>query len=239
MLAKEIQLRHKAPVISIQVLDGAGVPIPEEGGETLQPHRVLISSEEQFKMFALPALKPCGKYKLTAHEGSRVRKVGFVTFHSKCDPDYSENCLTCLTNQGDLAIHSLPDLRRQVLQTQCMKKEDVIGISSLAFTPDGEAFYQCSSSELQRVSMAAANVLLPKGSVAVDLGERIEILEHNLGDKFKEVNLTEDAAKENQLNEKAADEDSSMPAPIAIPPPAPKDPHNDTTVFRHQRRHHC
>ena len=74
----------------LQVLDAGGVPIPEPKGgnnspgvETTQPHRVLIASEEQFKMFALPTLKPCGKYKLTAHEGSRVRKVGFVTFPSK------------------------------------------------------------------------------------------------------------------------------------------------------------
>ena len=66
------------------------MPIPEpQGGnncpgvETTQPHRVVIASEEQFKMFMLPTLKPCGKYKLTAHEGSRVRKVGFITFPSK------------------------------------------------------------------------------------------------------------------------------------------------------------
>ena len=37
-----------------------------------------------------------------------------------------------------------------------MRKEDRIGIASLVFTPKGEAFYQCSSSELQRVSVAAA-----------------------------------------------------------------------------------
>jgi len=174
MLAKEIQLRHKAPVISIQVLDAGGVPIPEPKGgnnspgvETTQPHRVLIASEEQFKMFMLPTLKPCGKYKLTAHEGSRVRKVGFVTFPSKADRAYSENCFTCLTNQGDLAIHSLPDLRRQVIQPACIKKEDVVGIASLVFTPDGQAFFQASMSELQRISVAAANVLLPKGTVNV------------------------------------------------------------------------
>ena len=37
--------------------------------------RVLITSEEQFKLFLLPQLKPCDKYKLTAHEGIRVRRV--------------------------------------------------------------------------------------------------------------------------------------------------------------------
>ena len=106
------------------MLDAGGVPIPEPrkynspDGEaaTTQPHRVLIASEEQFKLFVLPTLKPSGKYKLTAHEGARVRRVGFVTFAQKSKPEYTENCFTCLTNQGDLAIHSLPELRRQVLQ---------------------------------------------------------------------------------------------------------------------------
>jgi len=181
MLAKEIQLKHKAPVISVQVLDAGGVPIPEPKKEyhgdvtTTQPHRVLIASEEQFKLFMLPALKPCGKYKLTAHEGARVRRVGFVTFASRSDKEYTENCFTCLTNQGDLAIHSLPELRRQVLQTECMRKEDRIGISSLVFTPKGEAFYQCSSSELQRVSVAAANVLEAKGRLHLAPNARYEI----------------------------------------------------------------
>ena len=99
--------------------------------------QVLIASEEQFKTFLLPTLKPSGKYKLTAHEGSRIRRIGFTTFASKANKDTKENCLTCLTNQGDLGIHSLPELRRQV-QTNCMKKEDVIAISTFVFTPQGK-----------------------------------------------------------------------------------------------------
>ena len=72
------------------------------------PHKVLISSEEQLKMFYLPTLKPAGKFKVTANEGARIRKVGFTTFFSKSDPGYSENCLTCLTNQGKLFVkHSV------------------------------------------------------------------------------------------------------------------------------------
>ena len=49
-----------------------------------------------------------------------------------------------------------------------MRKEDRIGISSLVFTPKGEAFYQCSSSELQRVSVAAAYHLQLKGKLKLD-----------------------------------------------------------------------
>ena len=65
-----------------------------------------------------------------------------MTIFFQADRAYSENCFTCLTNQGDLAIHSLPDLRRQVIQPACIKKEDVVGIASLVFTPDGQAFFQ-------------------------------------------------------------------------------------------------
>ena len=111
ILGKEIQLKHRAPVISIQVLDVRGFPLTDCKEA---PHKVLIASEEQFKMFLLPTLKPCGKCKVTAHEGARIRKVGFTSFVSSADSGYSENCLTCLTNQGDLAIHSLPEIRRHV-----------------------------------------------------------------------------------------------------------------------------
>ena len=78
-LGKEIQLKHRAPVISIAVLDGISQPLPgpyevEKGIAKLpdptQPHRVIIASEEQFKIFTLPSLKPYCKYKLTAHEGN-------------------------------------------------------------------------------------------------------------------------------------------------------------------------
>lgn len=80
-LAKEIQLKHRAPVIAIAVLDGSNKPLPEplevEKGvaslpDTTQAHRVIIASEEQFKLFTLPNLKPHNKYKLTAHEGNLV-----------------------------------------------------------------------------------------------------------------------------------------------------------------------
>lgn len=80
-IGKEIQLQHKAPVIGIAVLDGSSKPLPEplevEKGvaplpDTTQPHRVVIASEEQFKIFALPSLKAVCKYKLTAHEGNYI-----------------------------------------------------------------------------------------------------------------------------------------------------------------------
>ncbi|XP_046810006.1 lethal(2) giant larvae protein [Lucilia cuprina] len=80
-LAKEIQLKHRAPVVGIAVIDATGCPVDQlGGGNGTQPHRVLIASEEQFKVFSLPQLKPINKYKLTANEGARVRRIHFGSF---------------------------------------------------------------------------------------------------------------------------------------------------------------
>lgn len=46
-LGKEIQLKHRAPVLSIHVVDNKGCPVRRE---TPPPHRVLIISEEQIKV---------------------------------------------------------------------------------------------------------------------------------------------------------------------------------------------
>lgn len=169
-LAKEIQLKHRAPVIAIAVLDGSHRPLPEalevERGvaplpDTTQSHRVVIASEEQFKVFQLPSLKAWGKYKLTAHEGARIRRMNFANFTCNSldgtNTPYSEIDLLCLTNLGDCLVLSIPDLKRQ-LNAAAVKKEDINGISSLIFTKDAEALYMHSSSELQRLSLAAQHL---------------------------------------------------------------------------------
>ncbi|CAH1129271.1 unnamed protein product [Ceutorhynchus assimilis] len=168
-LAKEIQLKHRAPVIGIAVLDGSSKPLPEplevEKGvaplpDTTQVHRVIIASEEQFKIFTLPSLKPYCKYKLTAHEGARVRRMAFATFSCTIAEDnskHSEVDLLCLTNMGDCVVLSIPDLKRQ-LNAAAVKREDINGISSLVFTKTAEALYLHSSSELQRISLSATAI---------------------------------------------------------------------------------
>ncbi|CAH0719560.1 unnamed protein product, partial [Brenthis ino] len=172
-LAKEIQLKHRAPVIGITVLDGAAVvPLPDplevERGVAALPegnaHRVVITSEEQFKVFSLPALKPHNKYKLTAHEGARVRRTAFSWFEcagaagAGAGEAHREWCLLCLTNLGDCLVLS-PDLRRQ-LNAAAVRKEDINGISSLCFSKRGEALYLHSSSELQRITLSATKVTI-------------------------------------------------------------------------------
>ncbi|CAB3253756.1 unnamed protein product [Arctia plantaginis] len=166
-LAKEIQLKHRAPVIGITVLDGASVPLPDplevERGVSPLPesgtHRVVITSEEQFKIFTLPSLKPHNKYKLTAHEGARVRRTAFAWFECGSGPErHREWCLLCLTNLGDCLVLS-PELRRQ-LNAAAVRKEDINGISSLCFSKRGEALYLHSSSELQRITLSATKVTI-------------------------------------------------------------------------------
>ena len=91
-IGKEIKLRHHAPVISIFILDKNGVPLPdgkeveagrEKPADMTGPHSLLICSEEQFKIFTLPALRPRNKEKLTAIDGSRIRKVGMIKVDAK------------------------------------------------------------------------------------------------------------------------------------------------------------
>lgn len=175
-LAKEIQMKHRAPIVDIIVFDAVGFPLehPERG---IVPHRVLIASEEQFKVFSLPQLKPMTKFKLTANEGARVRRVAFATFkcnkdantsgsadESATEPMYAESALLCLTNLGDCLVFSVPELKRQ-LNAAAIRREDIHGITSLCFTRQGEALYMMSSSEIQRVSMSATKVVTPKGTL--------------------------------------------------------------------------
>lgn len=65
-------------------------------------------------MFSLPKVSAKTKFKLTAHEGCRVRKVALVVFSSTAQEDYSEHTLVCLTNLGDMHLFNIPALRPQV-----------------------------------------------------------------------------------------------------------------------------
>ncbi|XP_050540876.1 lethal(2) giant larvae protein isoform X2 [Daktulosphaira vitifoliae] len=158
-LGKEIQLKHRAPVIGITVVDSENRSVTEllenysstKPLDICGPHKVIITSEEQFKIFSLPNLKPVCKLKLTAAEGARVRKISIAFFKTK---DYVENCLLCLTNLGEVIVLSVPDLKRQI-QAAVIRREDINGISSLTFTNYGEALYLHSSSEFQRISVSA------------------------------------------------------------------------------------
>ncbi|KAF6715830.1 Lethal(2) giant larvae-like protein 1 [Oryzias melastigma] len=173
VLGKEIQLMHRAPVVSICVLDGRGKPLPDpyEASQDLaiapdmtNAHSVLIASEEQLKVFSLPKVSAKTKFKLTAHEGCRVRKVALVLFSSSVQEDYSEHTLVCLTNMGDMHLFNIPGLRPQV-RFDCIRKEDISGIASCVFTKNGQGFYLISPSEYERFSLSAKVLTEPLCSV--------------------------------------------------------------------------
>ncbi|XP_039632171.1 lethal(2) giant larvae protein homolog 1 [Polypterus senegalus] len=176
VLGKEIQLMHRAPVVSIAVLDGRGNPLPEpyevsrdlaKAPDMQGSHSVLIASEEQFKVFMLPKVSAKTKFKLTAHEGCRVRKVALVNFVSASAEEYTENCLVCLTNLGDIHIFTIPGLRPQV-RYDCIRKEDISGIASCVFTKAGQGFYLISPSEFERFSLSARFITEPVCAVETD-----------------------------------------------------------------------
>uniref|UniRef100_A0A8C5EAQ8 Lethal giant larvae homologue 2 domain-containing protein n=1 Tax=Gouania willdenowi TaxID=441366 RepID=A0A8C5EAQ8_GOUWI len=176
VLGKEIQLMHRAPVVSISVLDGQGKPLPDpyEASQDLasapdmtNAHSVLIASEEQLKVFSLPKVSAKTKFKLTAHEGCRVRKVALVIFSSATQEDYNEHTLVCLTNLGDMHLFNMPGLRPQV-RYDCIRKEDISGIASCVFTKTGQGFYLVSPSEYERFSLSAKVITEPLCSVLLD-----------------------------------------------------------------------
>jgi lethal(2) giant larvae protein len=106
-LAKEIQLKHRAPVVGIGVFDNHGIPLEFSGSGTA-PHKVIIASEEQFKVFSLPQLKPVTKYKLTANEGARVRRMSFALFSCPALPEMIHPSPTKSNKSGSTA--TVPEL---------------------------------------------------------------------------------------------------------------------------------
>lgn len=88
-------------------------------------------------MFTLPKVSARLKLKLTALEGSRVRRVSAARFSSCRAEDYGEHHLAVLTNLGDIQVVSLPLLKPQV-RYSCIRREDVSGIASCVFTKYGQ-----------------------------------------------------------------------------------------------------
>uniref|UniRef100_A0A8C9XHD7 LLGL scribble cell polarity complex component 2 n=1 Tax=Sander lucioperca TaxID=283035 RepID=A0A8C9XHD7_SANLU len=175
--AKEIQLMHRAPVVGIVVLDGHGAPLPEplevahdlaRSPDMQGSHHLLVISEEQFKVFTLPKVSAKMKLKLTAVDGSRVRRVGVAWFGSNRSEDYGESGLVVLTNQGDVHVVSLPTVKMQV-HYPCVRREDVSGIASCVFTKHGQGFYLISPSEFERFSLSTRCVVEPRCLVEVPL----------------------------------------------------------------------
>uniref|UniRef100_A0A8C6RWM7 LLGL scribble cell polarity complex component 2 n=1 Tax=Nannospalax galili TaxID=1026970 RepID=A0A8C6RWM7_NANGA len=112
-------------------------------------------------VFTLPKVSAKLKLKLTALEGSRVRRVGVAHFGSRRAEDYGEYHLAVLTNLGDIQVVSLPLLKPQV-RYSCIRREDVSGIASCVFTKYGQGFYLISPSEFERFSLSTKWLVEPQ-----------------------------------------------------------------------------
>ncbi|XP_012939800.1 lethal(2) giant larvae protein homolog 1 isoform X2 [Aplysia californica] len=163
LLAKEIKLKHQAPVLSMAVIDSKNAVLPDafevineraKAPDMEGQHSIIICSEEQLKTFSLPALKPRWKNKITAIDGARLRKINFVTFRREGD-NYTEFDIACLTNTGELRVFSVATLRRQ-FTIGAIRKEDIHGIASFVFTKDGQGFHLQSPSEFCRVNLSTS-----------------------------------------------------------------------------------
>ncbi|XP_032178523.1 lethal(2) giant larvae protein homolog 1 isoform X3 [Mustela erminea] len=230
VLGKEVQLMHRAPVVAIAVLDGRGRPLPEpyEASRDLAQapdmqggHAVLIASEEQFKVFTLPKVSAKTKFKLTAHEGCRVRKVALATFASVACEDYAETCLACLTNLGDVHVFSVPGLRPQV-HYSCIRKEDISGIASCVFTRHGQGFYLISPSEFERFSLSARNITEPLCSLDISWPRDSTRASHRLREspKLSQANGTPGIVLASRSRDGSPDPGHSKEADTPEPPEA-------------------
>lgn len=76
------------------------------------------------QIFTMPALKPEDKWKLTAHEGSRTRRIATCTFRSRSDEQYNEMDIACITNLGQLSVYTIKGLRRQ-MNIEAINKTDI------------------------------------------------------------------------------------------------------------------
>uniref|UniRef100_S4RD28 LLGL scribble cell polarity complex component 1 n=1 Tax=Petromyzon marinus TaxID=7757 RepID=S4RD28_PETMA len=173
LLAKEIQLMHRAPVVSVWVLDGRGRPLPEpleashdlaRAAEMQGGHSLLIASEEQFKVFSLPKVTAKTKFKLTAHEGARVRKVALCDAAGQRDEWHGRSLLLCLTNLGDVHTVSVPGLR-PLSRHACVRKEDISAVSSCLFTATAQG--RPTVTPARRLTQAEITKEVPLTSSAV------------------------------------------------------------------------
>lgn len=87
---KEINMQHKAPIIGITIFDfHTGLPLefaPDFDTFARSQHRLVIATEEQFKIYSVLDLSVKGKYKLTAKEGVRIRRMSFARFSCAMSP---------------------------------------------------------------------------------------------------------------------------------------------------------
>lgn len=211
LLAKEIRLKHGAPVVATFIVDRSLRPLSETqvitgGSDAESPsatggHRLVVCTQQQIKIFSLPNLKAHHKYKLSAREqDARFVAAEFATFVSKSDETYSESDLVCLTSHGKLLVFSLPHLRHQLSTNAVMATDDASGPRALSVVGD---IFCCSSAELFEFSVSASQVAAAACCVPLKEGMRPVVEETKTVSEAKPAEKSEEiaAAGEGKVSE--------------------------------------
>jgi len=146
---KELQLSHRAPVINITVMDSKGA-VGTSSPSKLNNHYLMVTTEEQVKVFSLPKLLSKKKFKLTALEGSLMLRAKPCKFKN-------HSALITVTNQGEIIIFN-PNDKTVVLEKrfECIDKVNKYGLVYAQIDPLGFGLYPLSMSEFQRYSVSAS-----------------------------------------------------------------------------------
>lgn len=212
---REIRLAHKAPVIFIHLIDATGYPLPDpleikhgRARAASTADKVLVCTEEQFILYTLPQLKHYSKYKLTAGEGLKARKIAFSQFSSGSEDLPNEDCMVCLSNSGEVEVFTSE--LEQKLKCPCINPENRFAISHLIFTPQAEGLYLHSPCEYRRFSLSPKRLVESRCLIPIPEGLRLpkvvespvtaaaEVAEEEQGNKSQE---NEDVANHKSTNE--------------------------------------
>lgn len=146
---KELQMLHRAPVINITVVDANGA-VGTSNPSKLHNHSLILTSEEQIKVFSLPKVVSKKKFKLTALEGSLMLRAKLCQFQHHF-------ALVTVTNQGEVIIFNPVD-RTVVLEKRfdCIDKVNKYGLVYAHLDPCAFGLYPLSMSEFQRYSVSSS-----------------------------------------------------------------------------------
>ncbi|XP_078482669.1 lethal(2) giant larvae protein homolog 1 [Ciona intestinalis] len=239
VVGKHIQLMHRAPVVDITVLDNLGIPVPTSDAKhdvkpnngnavarssppASQHHSLVICSEEQVKVFTLPKISAKRKFKLTAVDGSLMRKISYAKFVSSKNQDYHEYALVSLTNIGEMHIlGQLPMLRPQETYS-CISRDDPNGIASCLLTGSGQGIYLISPSEYERFSLSTVGSIEPMCRVL-----RNNMSNHSVEQEVNETKVevvVEEITNTNLEKMKTPPRKREGAAVVATKPSSPKTP---------------
>lgn len=162
ILAKEIHLKHGAPVVETFVIDRNSRLVTDTKKQTETEvstpsggHRVVVCTQQQVKIFSLPSLKALNKYKLPRENpDSRIVHAQLATFVSKSDEAYSETDLVCLSDNGKVNVLSIPQLRSQIQTSAIFKQTEESGAVTSVLTSVGGVYLQ-NATELKEFTWSA------------------------------------------------------------------------------------